>query len=87
MEEKLEDRWYKVTERMPPLENNFFVPVWGDFRCRSIEIVKFTERKDDYFDLCECGVWYSLESEKGGHISHWRPMNRPERPEEEKTPT
>lgn len=76
----MEDRWYKSEERRPPLNEI----VWGIFRGKNVELVQVAlayHEYDKYLDNPE-DFWHSLESEKLGSVTHWRPLIRPELPME-----
>ncbi len=77
-QEKQEYRWYKVTERAPDIMQK----VWGMFKGRSVELCQLSlgeiEYKN-YMEWCEEGIWYSIESEKGGCVTFWHPVKRPEK--------
>lgn len=76
----MKEEWHKSNEMKPP----FNEPVWGLFKGRDVEIVQTALSKTEYanyFDYAE-NSWYSLESEKIGSVTYWKPMTRPLRPTE-----
>lgn len=77
-EDMNEEEWYKSEEKKPP----FNKIVWGLFKGKDVELVHLalTEKEyEDYFTYTSSS-WYSIESEKSGSVTHWRPLKRPNKP-------
>lgn len=71
--------WFKSTLVKPP-HNKI---VWGLFKGRDVELVQLAltqQEYEDYFVYAESS-WYSLESEKTGSVTWWKPIKQPKRPE------
>lgn len=76
MNEKIEDRWYRVDERAPSLTQH----VWGMCGNR-VEVVMLAltpDEYDRYFEFCH-STWYNVEREKTCNVTFWRPIIRPEK--------
>jgi len=73
-----EEPWLRSTLVKPP----YNTIVWGIFKGRDVELVQLalTEREyEDYFTYAESS-WYSIELEKTGSVTWWKPLKRPKRP-------
>lgn len=68
--------WIKVEDSNPGYRNF----VWGNFK-EEVCIVEHSLSDEEYFDYCHDGLWYSLDHEKTGCITHWMPIVRPKLPE------
>lgn len=71
-------KWIKVQDRNP----GYNQIVWGFFKNREVCLVQHSLSNEEYLFHCEEGLWYSIDDEKTGCVSHWMPLQRPYRPDQ-----
>lgn len=72
-------QWIKVEDKNP----GYRTFVWGNFKGKEVCIVEHMLSEDEYLNYCHDGLWYSLDDEKTGCITHWMPIERPFMPKRE----
>jgi hypothetical protein len=70
------NEWIKVSDKKP----GYNEIVWGFFKNKEVCLVQHSLSDKEYFQWCEDGLWYSLDHEKTGCVTYWKPLDRPEKP-------
>lgn len=69
------DEWIQVKPENPRPKYREFV--WGFFKNKEVCLVEHTMSDEEYNIYCNDGVWYSLDDEKTGCVTYWKPLIRP----------